>query len=41
MEPFAAACDLPFTRCTADPADVAAAVAAPCGGPRLIEVVAP
>ncbi len=41
LEPFAAACDLPFTRCSSDPAQVAAAVAAPCDGPRLIEVVAP
>jgi acetolactate synthase-1/2/3 large subunit len=41
MEPFAAACDLPFTRCNSDPAEVAAAVATPCDEPRLIEVVAP
>lgn len=41
LEPFAAACDLPFTRGSADPAEVAAAVAAPGDGPRLIEVVAP
>jgi acetolactate synthase-1/2/3 large subunit len=41
MEPFAAACDLPFARCTPDPAAVKAALAAPATGPRLIEIVAP
>jgi acetolactate synthase-1/2/3 large subunit len=41
LEPFAAACDLPFVRCGADPAAIAGAVAAPGDGPRLIEVVAP
>ncbi len=38
MEPFAAACDLPFARVSADPAEVAAALAAPHAGPRLIEI---
>jgi acetolactate synthase-1/2/3 large subunit len=41
LEPFAAACDLPYARCGADPAAIAGAVAAPGDGPRLIEVVAP
>ena len=39
MDHFAAACDLPFTRVSADPTAVAAAVAAG-KGPRLIEIVA-
>ena len=37
LQPFAAACDLPFTRVAPDPAAVAAAVAAG-RGPRLIEI---
>lgn len=40
-EPFAAACDLPYARSSAEPGDIAAAIAAPIAGPRLIEVVAP
>ncbi|MGQ0566954.1 MAG: 5-guanidino-2-oxopentanoate decarboxylase [Gemmobacter sp.] len=40
LEPFAAACDLPYARVTADPAEVAAAIAGG-RGPRLIEIVAP
>jgi acetolactate synthase-1/2/3 large subunit len=38
MEPFAAACDLPFLSVPPDPAAVAAAVAAG-PGPRMIEIV--
>lgn len=38
MEPFAAACGLPFTHVSLDPEDVAAALAAPSKGPRLIEI---
>lgn len=38
MQPFAAACDLPFARVSADPSEVAAALAAPSQGPRLIEI---
>jgi acetolactate synthase-1/2/3 large subunit len=37
LEPFAAACDLPFTRVSADPAEVAAALGGG-KGPRLIEI---
>ena len=37
LEPFAAACDLPFTRVALDPAAIAGAVAAG-KGPRLIEI---
>ncbi len=38
MEPFAAACGLPFASVASDPAALAAALAKPCNGPRLIEV---
>lgn len=38
MEPFAAACDLPFRSVANDPAELAAALKAPCDGPRMIEV---
>ncbi|MBI1171735.1 5-guanidino-2-oxopentanoate decarboxylase [bacterium] len=38
MEPFAAACDLPFTSIDQDPEALAAALKAPCAGPRMIEV---
>jgi acetolactate synthase-1/2/3 large subunit len=38
MEPFAAACDLPFTSVPQDPAALRAALAVPCVGPRMIEV---
>lgn len=38
MEPFAAACDLPFARVSPDPGEVAAALAVPHAGPRLIEI---
>jgi acetolactate synthase I/II/III large subunit len=38
MEPFAAACDLPFTSVPLDPEALHWALAQPCDGPRLIEV---
>jgi acetolactate synthase-1/2/3 large subunit len=38
MEPFAAACDLPFTSIAPDRAALRAALAAPQRGPRMIEV---
>ena len=38
MEPFAAACDLPFQSVPADPARLADALRAPANGPRMIEV---
>lgn len=38
MEPFAAACDLPFTRVENDPAALGLALAQPADGPRLIEI---
>lgn len=38
MEPFAAACDLPFARVSPDPSEVATVLAAPHSGPRLIEI---
>ena len=38
MEPFAAACDLPFTSVPLDPEALHWALAQPCNGPRLIEV---
>lgn len=38
MEPFAAACDLPFATCPADPAALRAELAKGGDGPRLIEV---
>lgn len=38
MEPFAAACDLPFAQVGPDPAALRAALHVPCQGPRLIEV---
>ncbi|MCF8485775.1 MAG: 5-guanidino-2-oxopentanoate decarboxylase [Rhodobacteraceae bacterium] len=41
MEPFAAACDLPFAQVPNDPAALGTALAAPCTGPRMIEIVAP
>lgn len=41
MEPFAAACDLPFRSVANDPAELAAALKEPCAGPRMIEVRAP
>ncbi|MFN3971125.1 MAG: 5-guanidino-2-oxopentanoate decarboxylase [Gemmobacter sp.] len=40
MEPFAAACDLPFARVGMEPAALCAALRGPQGGPRLIEVMA-
>jgi acetolactate synthase-1/2/3 large subunit len=40
MGHFAAACGLPFTRVAQDPAALAAALRAPCSGPRLVEVQA-
>jgi acetolactate synthase-1/2/3 large subunit len=40
MEPFAAACDLPFRRIAPDPAALLAALAALPPGPRLIEIAA-
>lgn len=40
MDHFAAACGLPFARVAQDPAALAAALAAPRQGPRLIEVQA-
>ncbi len=41
MEPFAAACDLPFVRILPDPAALHAALMAPATGPRMIEITAP
>ncbi|THD81413.1 5-guanidino-2-oxopentanoate decarboxylase [Aliigemmobacter aestuarii] len=41
MEPFAAACDLPFQSVPPDPAAIRAALAAPGTGPRMIEVRVP
>ena len=38
MEPFAAACDLPFQSVVNDPAALKAALAKPSKGPRMIEV---
>ncbi|NBZ88341.1 5-guanidino-2-oxopentanoate decarboxylase [Stagnihabitans tardus] len=38
MEPFAAACDLPFTSVPQDPDVLHWALSQPCDGPRLIEV---
>jgi acetolactate synthase I/II/III large subunit len=38
MEPFAAACDLPFQSVADDPAALAAALRQPQDGPRMIEV---
>ncbi len=38
MEPFAAACDLPFTSVPEDPQVLHWALSQPCDGPRLIEV---
>jgi acetolactate synthase I/II/III large subunit len=38
LEPFAMACDLPFTSVLPDPDALAAALATPCDGPRLIEI---
>lgn len=38
LEPFAAACDLPFTRVPMDPDVLIWALQQPCAGPRLIEV---
>lgn len=38
MQPFAAACDLPFASIPNDPSALAAALALPCDGPRLIEI---
>lgn len=40
MAHLAAACSLPFARVAQDPAALAAAVKAPCKGPRMIEVQA-
>lgn len=40
MAHLAAACGLPFARVAQDPAALAAAVKAPCKGPRMIEVQA-
>jgi acetolactate synthase-1/2/3 large subunit len=40
MEPFAAACDLPFTSVPQDPTALAAALRTGGPGPRMIEVVA-
>ena len=39
MEPFAAACDLPFQSVPNDPEALKAALRAPRSGPRMIEVV--
>jgi acetolactate synthase-1/2/3 large subunit len=41
MEPFAAACDLPFQSVACVPADLAGALGTAAPGPRLIEVRAP
>ena len=38
MEPFAAACDLPFTSCPQDPDILHWALSQPSHGPRLIEI---
>ncbi|MGV8987549.1 MAG: 5-guanidino-2-oxopentanoate decarboxylase [Cypionkella sp.] len=38
MEPFAAACDLPFTSIPQDPEVLHWALSQPCDGPRMIEV---
>ena len=38
MEPFAAACGLPFARVPQEPKALEAALRVPCTGPRLIEV---
>ena len=38
MEPFAAACDLPFTSVPQDPDMLQGALNRPCDGPRMIEV---
>ena len=38
MEPFAAACDLPFQSVPADPEALRAALRQPSTGPSLIEV---
>lgn len=38
MEPFAAACDLPFTSCPMDADVVNWALRQPCDGPRMIEI---
>ncbi len=40
MEPFAAACDLPFTSVPQDPAALRAALAKPSAGPRMVEIKA-
>jgi acetolactate synthase-1/2/3 large subunit len=41
LEPFAAACDLPFTTIAADPAALAVELAARPAGPNLMEIRAP
>jgi len=41
LEPFAAACDLPFASIAADPAALARALQRPTDGPRLIEIRVP
>jgi len=38
LEPFAAACDLPFTSVPQDPDQLYRALSQPCDGPRLIEI---
>ena len=38
MEPFAAACDLPFTSVPQEPEVLHWALSQPCDGPRMIEV---
>lgn len=41
LKPLAAACDLPFATVPPDPAALAAALAGPLAGPRLIEIAVP
>jgi acetolactate synthase-1/2/3 large subunit len=41
MEPFAAACDLPFTSVAMEPEALHWALSQPCDGPRMIEVRVP
>ena len=41
MEPFAAACDLPFASVPMEPEALHRALSQPCDGPRMIEVRAP
>jgi acetolactate synthase-1/2/3 large subunit len=41
MEPFAAACDLPFASVPMDPEALHWALSQPCDGPRMIEVRVP